>query len=400
MDLTFPKVRPLEMIPIKKGRSELILIRDPEGIMDGSLVVSKDVAYLLALMDGTRSLREIQVEYMRAFGELIYSEKLDEIIKSLDEHYLLQNERYQSLLMRLKEEYEAQTVRKPYLAGKSYPEGRMDLIRFLDELFSKTKRQRTFSGSIRGVLSPHIDYSRGEEVYSDLYSSIRSMSARLIVVFGTLHKAQGKLWNISLKDFETPIDIVRVPSKLRELILEDPVLRYYVYEWPHRTEHSIELQLPLLQFTLQEEFEILPILTGSMQEYIEGEKGLEDQEIESLINSLKACLDRFGEPYAVVAGADLAHIGLQFGDIHPLDTYTLMESKAKDERLLSAVCQCDARSFFELIREERDRRRICGLAPIYFLLRLVENSKGELISYKQWTDGSSSVSFAGVVFTD
>lgn len=400
MDPSHPKLRPVEMIPVRQGRSELILIRDPEGITEESLVVSKDVAYIFALMDGTRSLREIQAEYMRAFGELIYTEKLEELVRSLNEHYLLENERYESFVRRLREEYDLKDVRKPYLAGKSYPEGRMDLIRFLDDLFSKAKEKRIFSRPIRGILSPHIDYLRGEDVYSNLHSSIKPLDSRLFVIFGTSHRIEGKIWNISLKDFETPLYTVKVPEELKEIIRKNPVLKDYVYEWPHRTEHSIELQLPLLQFAIQEEFEILPILTGSMQEYIYGEKSLTNPEIETLIESLRSCLREYGKPYVIMSGADLAHIGAQFGDRDPLDAYTLMESRAQDERLLSAICECDAQRFFGIVREEKDRRRICGLAPIYFQLRLLENSRGEVLGYKQWTDGLSSVSFAGVIFTE
>jgi len=393
-----PRIRPLEMIPLRNGEKELILIRDPEGIMEENLIVSKDVAYLISLMNGRRTLRDIQAEYMRIFGELLYMEKINDLVRSLDEHFLLENERYETYLRALKEEYDLLEVRPPSLAGKSYPGGRMELLYFLDELLPAKDTETTIKGRITGLLSPHIDYKRGKEVYACTYPYLRHVDSTLIVIFGTSHRISEKLWNISLKDFSTPLDRIPVSRELREMIKNHPILKKYVCEWPHRMEHSIELQLPLLQFTIQKDFEILPILTGSMHEYVEGKKDLDDPEIEELLSSLKECLSSYGKPYIVLAGADLAHIGAQFGDPYPLDFLTLNASKIKDEFLLDAIRECNAYKFFNTIKEEKDKRRICGLAPIYFQLRMLSGSRCEITRYEQWTDGSSSVSFAGGVY--
>jgi hypothetical protein len=109
-------------------------------------------------------------------------------------------------------------------------------------------------------------------------------------------------------------------------------------------------------------------------------------------------LEQYGRSNIIVAGADLAHIGEQFGDRYALDFSTLNISKTKDEELLGYIANVDAEGFFETVRKERDRRKICGLAPIYFQLKFLEGSICKISGYKQWTDGRSSVSFAGGVF--
>jgi hypothetical protein len=207
-----------------------------------------------------------------------------------------------------------------------------------------------------------------------------------------------KIWNISLKDFETPLDIAPVTDELKSLILHNDMLGDYVFEWPHRNEHSIELQIPLIQFNLLNDFEILPILTGSMHEYIEGLKDIHDAMLTELTDNLHGVLNAYGKPYIIVAGADLAHIGAQFGDTYALDSFALARSKTKDEEILASVKEIDAQAFFARIKSEGDVRRICGLTPIYFLLRLLQGCTAEIESYDQWTDGKSSVSFAGAVF--
>lgn len=395
--MDYPKVRWVNVQPfISEGR-EVIIMSDPEGLMEHSLVISRDVLFLLSLMDGTRTLLDIQAEYMRRFGEFLYRERLEEIVATMDQNYLLVNQNYRSRLACLQKEYETSPVRKPALAGRSYPANRMDLLMTLDEMFRDTPAA-SHNGELVAILSPHIDYGRGNQVYRHIYPYLRNTGKELVVIFGTCHHMTEKIWNISIKDFETPLDTVPVREELRTLLLGNDLLRDHIAEWPHRNEHSIELQLPLIQFNMPAEFEILPVLTGSMNEYIEGARTINDAPLVALASSLKKVLHDYGKPYILVAGADLAHIGAQFGDPRPLNALSLSQSKSKDEELLTFVEKVDPQAFFEAIQKERDERRICGLTPIYFLLKLVEGCTGHIVAYDQWTDGQSSVSFAGAVF--
>ncbi|MCX7981329.1 MAG: AmmeMemoRadiSam system protein B [Syntrophales bacterium] len=375
----------------------MILVRDPEGVCEEELLISREVAYVLLLLDGSRSLRDIQVEYMRAFGELIYMERLDELVSYLDERFLLFSPRYEKRREELKGEYEKKTERPPALAGKSYPADPRELMSFLTHLFARSAETKCGSTNIRGILSPHIDYGRGAEVYSTTYPHLRDIAAKLVVVFGTSHRPLKRLWAVSLKDFVSPLGRVLVPRQLKEIINRSSLSRY-IDEWPHRLEHSIELQIPLLQFFLNDDFTVFPVLMGGMEDFVTGRRSGNDQEVEDLLASLTSCLEKFGRPYILLSAADLAHIGFQFGDMGPLGANVLEKSRRRDEMLLECIRKCDADGFLELIKEERDSRRICGLAPIYFQLRLLRGSRGEIVSYKQWTDGLSSVSFAGGVF--
>jgi len=377
---------------------ELVLLKDYEGIIEDPLVVSKDLIFLLSLMDGTRSLRDIQAEYMKASGELLYIENIQQLVEDMDKNLLLLSEHFKKHLTGLKETYENDPVRKPYHAGKSYQANRMELLVFLDKMFG-TETDTTPKGRITGVLAPHIDYERGTEVYRDTYSSLKGKEKSLLIIFGTAHYPTEKICNISMKNFATPLDVIPNSEEFCRLVKNNDVLKNYINEWPHRNEHSIELQLPLIQFMIQDNFEIFPVLTGSLHEYINNDKNIEaDTEIKNLIDNFKSVLIQYGKPYIIISGADLAHIGAQFGDKYGLDTLTLGQSRAKDEELLSCIGKVDANGFFKTIQNEGDRRRICGLTPIYFQLKLLEGNAGEIVSYKQWTDGQSSVSFAGGLF--
>ena len=66
--------------------------------------------------------------------------------------------------------------------------------------------------------------------------------------------------------------------------------------------------------------------------------------------------------------------------------------------MLEAVEAGDAAAFFEAVARDDDRRRICGLSPIYALLCALGGGRGTLRRYGQWPDPQGVVSFASVVF--
>ncbi|MDD3845641.1 MAG: AmmeMemoRadiSam system protein B [Syntrophorhabdaceae bacterium] len=393
-----PKLRFIEAVPFEQEGQELILLRDAAGVVEQALAVSRDVAFMVSLMDGTRTLRDIQAEFMRTVGEMVYLEHIEDLVRVMEENFFLEGDRYDTYVKELRDEYCNAPVRKAYLAGKGYASNRMELLSFLDEMFDGSVENVVPSGEVAGILAPHIDYERGIKVYREIYPYLRRGAKPLIVIFGTSHRFTEGLWSISLKDFETPLETISCGQGLRELIEGNDLLKRYIDEWPHRSEHSIELQLPLIQFMIQEDFEVLPILTGSMHEYVGGMKGTDDEEVRLLTENLRNVLHAYGKPYCILSGADLAHIGAQFGDRYPLDGMTLESSRQKDAGLLEHIRNVDGDAFFRAIQNEGDSRRICGLTPIFFQLKLLEGCTSDIVSYEQWTDGQSSVSFAGGVF--
>jgi hypothetical protein len=50
------------------------------------------------------------------------------------------------------------------------------------------------------------------------------------------------------------------------------------------------------------------------------------------------------------------------------------------------------------VAADHDARRICGLSPIYTLLRLLPESPGRLLRYTQWPDPEGAVTFCAVTF--
>jgi hypothetical protein len=95
---------------------------------------------------------------------------------------------------------------------------------------------------------------------------------------------------------------------------------------------------------------------------------------------------------------DLAHVGPRFGDPDPNSEASLADVERADRAMLKSVVAGDARGFFAHVAADRDARRICGLSPIYSLLRLLPEAPGRLLQYRQWPDPDGAVTFCAVRF--
>ena len=172
--MVYPKLRYIEAHPYEHEGKNMMLLRDAEGIIESSLLVPKEALYIISLMDGTRSSRDIQADYMRTSGTLVYIEQIEQLIEVMDKNLFLANDNFNNHHVQLRTAYENNPVRNPCLAGKSYPDNRMELLMSLDEIL-KIKAGTTTEDTIAGILAPHIDYMRGAEVYSKTYNYLRQL---------------------------------------------------------------------------------------------------------------------------------------------------------------------------------------------------------------------------------
>jgi AmmeMemoRadiSam system protein B len=93
-------------------------------------------------------------------------------------------------------------------------------------------------------------------------------------------------------------------------------------------------------------------------------------------------------------------MGLQFGDPRGIGEYDLRLLAEEDREMLGHVERVDADGFFESIKKDRDRRRICGLPAIYTMLQTMNAEEGTLLKYDQafTPETQSVVSFASLAF--
>jgi len=126
----------------------------------------------------------------------------------------------------------------------------------------------------------------------------------------------------------------------------------------------------------------------------------DDARVARFLDALGETIETSGRSVALIAGADLAHMGPRFGDPRPITRAERARIEAEDRKMLEAVEQGDAEAFFDSVAADQDRRRICGLSPIYAVLHALDGRRGALKRYGMWPDPEGIVSYASVVFDD
>ena len=123
-------------------------------------------------------------------------------------------------------------------------------------------------------------------------------------------------------------------------------------------------------------------------------------EICRLVDAVREAAGQSGGRVCVIAGADLAHVGRRFGDPSGPTEASLLEVGARDREFLRRAESGDAEGVFRSIAEDGDRRRVCGYPPIYMTLQCIDQPRGVLLDYRQWSDfeAGAAVTFAALAF--
>ena len=387
----------------------MLCLQDPENISEKALFLSPSVYFIISLFDGQHSILDIQAEYMRKFRELLYTEKIQEVISQLDEAFFLEGERYQEALRKKEEDFKKATLREAVFAGKSYEADPDKLRAQLEGYFAGTDGpgslgDKKSENGLKGVIVPHIDFQRGGFCYAFGHREIwEGSSSDCFIIFGTAHTPMENPFCLTRKDFATPLGTLTVDQELAEAIQSRCPDNLFQDEGAQRSEHSIEFQCVFLRYLYPEpnRLRIVPILSGSFHEAID--KGVSPMELKPIcqfIDALGEAVSSLGREACYIASADLAHMGLQFGDREGIHEYDFRVISREDQEMLEYVKKMDGEGFFLSISRERDRRRICGLPAIYSMLRILEAGEGRLLKYDQafTPETQSVVTFASLAF--
>jgi len=402
MSADLPKLRSrLEHIPIRRGREVYIALRDLEGLTSETLILSRQAYFLVTLMDGSNSIVDIQAAYMRRFGHILYRENVDGLVEKLDSHFFLENENSRHRMEHLITEFHNQPTRPAYHAGLSY-ENNGDALRLQLKSFFALENGGPGDPdpveprkTIAGLIAPHIDLRSGGPCFAYAYKALMEANAvHTCVVLGTGHEPLPHYFALSRKDFETPLGSVVADKEFIGELSSRCRLDLFADEFAHRREHTIEFQALFLKLLLPE-VRMVPILCSFGVEELEQR----NEDIQHVVQALRETLDSYSHPVCLLSSVDLAHIGRRYGDSFSPHAGTVREHNEADHKLLESVSHGDAETFAETLIRERNRRRICGLPPLYTMLKTLEQTvEGELLRYdyaKVDSEGSF-VTFASV----
>ena len=275
-------------------------------------------------------------------------------------------------------------IRTPAVSGTFYPENEKKLKNLIHECFMHPigpgKTSPTDSDEkIYGVICPHAGFVYSGPVACHSFYSLSASSSKLAIIVGPNHYGIGQ--NVaSMIDvrWKTPLGLVEVDSdsvlKLREHldILE-------IDSFSHSKEHSIEVQIPMLQEVFSDKMKILPISLIN-----------QEQKTATLVGSAIAKIAQ--EKDALLIGSsDFTHYE-ENGFAHN-----------QDQALIDPILKLDVDEFYKILYERKVTA--CGFGAIASIMTACKElgaTQGKLLKYATSGDisgdKSSVVGYASIIF--
>ncbi len=284
----------------------------------------------------------------------------------------------------------AERSRPSALAGSWYPDRPAQLKGELDGFLEAAAEQRiTPDQPIRALILPHAGYRYSGATAAKGFSLVQGKQYQRVIVLGPSHHSDFRGLSIAEVDaYETPLGSVPLDQyavqqlRASSLVLADPEA--------HQREHSIEIELPLLQQTLAPGWKLLPILVGQM----------EAEDYRQAAALLQPMADN---NTLVVVSSDFTHYGARFNYLpFPPDRQAAEHIRQLDEGALERILAKDRDGF--LTYQRRTGITICGFRPIRLLIEMLPASS-HLQQLAYTTSGAltgdyhNSVSYAVIAVT-
>jgi len=279
-------------------------------------------------------------------------------------------------------------VRRPTQAGAFY-EGTPDALKQqVEQCFTNRlgpgelpKVAKTALKSVVGLICPHAGYMFSGPVAAHAYYRLAvDGKPDIVVLLGPNHTGFGSGLAVMNEGFwRTPLGDVEVDRETANQIVHESRI-VDIDDSAHLHEHSIEVQLPFLQYFYGSAFKIVPICFLMQDLPSAREVG---QAVARVLLDKKAI---------IIASSDMTH-------------YEPQESaQRKDKKALEAIEAMDEVRFQKAV--ETYNITACGHGPIVSLIvaaKAVGVKEAKLLSYKTsgdvMGDRSSVVGYAAVCFT-
>lgn len=275
-------------------------------------------------------------------------------------------------------------------AGYFYPAEKRELIEALKNAFlhelgpgKLPEKPGSYTGNLIGVVAPHAGYIYSGHVAAHAYLALaEGGKPDVVFILGPNHHALGAPIALDENEvWETPLGDVEVDFRVsKELASREQIIRFDFQA--HAYEHSIEVQVPFLQFVFGEGFTIVPI--SMMLQTPEAARRVGE--------AIAGLIMEKGLRAYVVASSDMSHY---------------VESRIaaeKDKVAIERVLSLDAEGLYNAVIEEDIS--MCGPGPVMALIYIAKKlgyTNVRLLKYADsgdvTGDKSSVVAYASLAFT-
>jgi len=231
------------------------------------------------------------------------------------------------------------------------------------------------------LVCPHAGYMYSGPVAAHAYYRLAAEGKPdVVVLLGPNHTGYGSALAVMNEGFwRTPLGDLEIDGESANRIVRESRI-VDVDDSAHRFEHSIEVQLPFLQYLYGSAFKIVPICF-LMQDLTSA------REVGQAVAKVLA-----GKNSLVIASSDMTHY-----EPHEM-------AEKKDKVALEAIEEMDEAKFYSTV--EAHNMSICGYGPITALIvaaKILGAKEAKLLCHKTsgdvTGDYSSVVGYAAVCFT-
>lgn len=381
-DAVLPALRPLDIVPFHDDRGQLFFqLQDSLRISPRPLVMSGAGYFILTHLDGAHTIADVLETYRRELKQEIPPAEVQHVVEVLEHYVMLDTPRFTRAYEQRRREYHEAPFRD---SRQRWPAA--DTLRGEIERLICHGRTRKPMPAVRGLVSPHLDYARGAPCYAAAYGALGDgAGATRFVILGTNHFGRSNSAVATGKDFQTPLGLVRADREFIGRLERRLGTSMCEHEFDHQSEHSIDLQVHVLQVTHADEpFEIVPILCPDPC----GPAPASDRGVsaDALAAALARELADDNGQTVVIAGADLSHVGQRFGDEVPATPAILEQVGELDRRVLSLLQEDRPQELVAEMRAKLNPTSICSLGCLYVLRRALPGRPWRTLEYHQATD--------------
>ncbi len=266
-------------------------------------------------------------------------------------------------------------MRKSVFDGSFYPYSGSKLREFIKSAMEETTiADGTENAS--SYVAPHAGYMYSGKTAAFTYKAIsknpKMEKTDTIVVVGPNHTGLGRPISVSMEDWETPLGTALNDRALSKEIADNSEY-IEIDEQAHASEHSIEVQLPFIQYLFPKKKLALICMADQSEEASE-----------ILSKSIEKAAEETKRRIIVVASSDFNH-------------YESAEvAKKKDSKLLDTIKGIDHKNFNKLVYSLNDS--ICGFGPITVAMLFAKQAGAKTgIILRYGNSGETTGNYSSVV---
>jgi AmmeMemoRadiSam system protein B len=272
----------------------------------------------------------------------------------------------------------ANRTRNPVVAGQFYPGNESHLRQQIEECFLSVRGSGKLptitekTPRILGLVVPHAGYVFSGAIASHSYYMLASHGfAETFIVLGPNHTGMGSGVSVITEgSWKTPLGTVAVNTSLGKM-LQTGIIDSD--ERAHAYEHSIEVQLPFLQYCAKgRSFDFVPICM-MMQD---GQTALEVGEI------LAAAVRKMKQTVTIIASSDFSHVGFNYQSMPPEGTRVDKYAERQDRLAIDKILAMDPAGLVQTVEDHEIT--MCGYGPVAAMLVAAKKlgaTKAELLKY-------------------